>query len=127
MSHGKFGTAINCMDGRVQEPTIKWLKQKYGLDYIDTITEPGPDKMLTQGKPEQVESIKSRVFISVNKHGSETIFIAAHHDCAGDPVSKEIHLKQVRECLKIIRSWNLPVKNIIGAWINENWIVEVIE
>lgn len=127
MQHGKFGTAINCMDGRVQEPTIKWLKQKYGFDYIDTITEPGPDKMLSQGRPEQVESIKSRVFISVNKHGSDTIFMAAHYDCAGDPVSKEEHLKQLRECLKIIRSWNLPVKNIIGAWIDENWTVEVIE
>jgi hypothetical protein len=127
MHKGKFGTAINCMDGRVQVPAMNWLKEKYALDYIDTITEPGPEKMLTGGKPQQVESIKSRVLISVNAHGSETIFIAAHHDCAGNPVSKDEHIKQVRECLKIVRSWKLPVKNVIGAWINENWTVEVIE
>jgi len=127
MHTGKFVTAINCMDGRVQVPAMNWLKEKYALDYIDTITEPGPEKILTQGKPEQVESIKSRVFISVNKHGSETIFIAAHHDCAGNPVSKDEHIKQVRECIKIIKSWNLPVKTVAGAWINENWAVEVIE
>lgn len=127
MHKGKFGTAINCMDGRVQVPAMNWLKQKYALDYIDTITEPGPDKMLIQGKPEQVESIKSRVLISVNAHGSETIFIAAHHDCAGNPVSREEHIKQVRECVKVIKSWKLPVKTIIGAWINEDWTIEVIE
>jgi len=127
MHKGKFGTAINCMDGRVQAPAMNWLKQKYELDYIDTITEPGPDKMLSQGKPEQVESIKSRVLISVNAHGSETIFVAAHHDCAGNPVSKDEHVKQVRECVKIIKSWKLPVKKVIGAWINESWAVEIIE
>jgi hypothetical protein len=127
MHKGKFGTAINCMDGRVQSPAMNWLKQKYELDYIDTITEPGPEKMLSQGKPEQVESIKSRVLISVNAHGSETIFVAAHHDCAGNPVSKDEHIKQVRECVKIIKSWKLPVKNVIGAWINESWTVEIIE
>jgi hypothetical protein len=127
MHKGKFGTAINCMDGRAQLPINNWLKQKYALDYIDTITEPGPDKMLTQGKPEQVESIKSRVLISVNAHGSETVLIAAHDDCTGNPVSKEEHIKQVKDCVKILRSWKLPVKTIIGVWINENWAVEIVE
>ncbi len=126
MHKGKFGTAINCMDGRVQLPVIKWLKDKYSLDYVDMITEPGPDKMLSQGKPEQVESIKSRVLISVNAHGSDTIFIAAHHDCAGNLVSKEEHIKQIRKCMQIATSWNLPIKNIIGAWINDKWVIEII-
>jgi hypothetical protein len=83
--------------------------------------------MLTHGKPEQVESIKSRVLISVNAHGSETILIAAHDDCAGNPVSKEEHIKQVKDCVKILRSWKLPVKTIIGVWINEKWAVEIVE
>jgi hypothetical protein len=127
MGHGKFGTAINCMDGRVQLPVTNWLKGKYALDFIDMITEPGPDKMLTQGSPAQVESIKSRVLISVNAHGSQTILIAAHHDCAGNPVSKEEHIRQVKEGVKILQSWKLPVNNIIGAWINDNWVLEIIE
>ncbi len=29
MSQGTFGTAINCMDGRVQEPVARWLKEHY--------------------------------------------------------------------------------------------------
>jgi hypothetical protein len=127
MHTGKFGTAINCMDGRTQLPVTNWLKSRYGLDYVDMITEPGPDKMLSQGRPEQVESIKSRVKISVNAHGSQTILVAAHHDCAGNPVSKEEHIRQVRDCLKVVKSWGLPVSDIIGVWINDGWAVEPID
>ena len=126
MHHGKFGTAINCMDGRVQTQVVEWVKNKYSVDYVDMITEPGPDKILSQGKPDQVESIKSRVLISVNAHGSDTIVITGHHDCAGNPVSKEEHIKQVKDCIEILQSWNLPVKTIVGVWINENWAVELI-
>jgi hypothetical protein len=127
MHTGKFGTAINCMDGRTQLPVTGWLKSKYGLDYVDMITEPGPEKMLSQGTPGQVESIKSRVGISVNAHGSQTILVAAHHDCAGNPVSKEEHMRQVRACLKVVKSWGLPVKDIIGVWIDDKWAVEPID
>jgi len=126
MHTGKFGTAINCMDGRTQLPVTGWMKQKYGLDYVDMVTEPGPDKMLSQGRPEQVESIKSRVMISVNAHGSQTILVAAHHDCAGNPVSKEEHIRMVRDCLEVVKSWKLPVKDVIGVWINDKWAVEPI-
>ena len=127
MHTGKFGTAINCMDGRTQLPVTTWIKNKYGLDYVDMITEPGPEKILSRGTPEQVESIKSRVDISVNAHGSQTILIVAHHDCAGNPVSKEEHVRQVKDCLKIVKSWGLPVKDVIGAWVNDGWAVELID
>lgn len=126
MSHGKFGTAINCMDGRTQLPVNTWLKAKFGLDYVDTVTEPGPDKMLTQGNAVQVESIKSRVLISVNKHGSQTVVVVAHHDCAGNPVSKEEHFKMVKDCLAVVKSWGLPVKDIVGVWVNDKWEVEPV-
>ena len=127
MHTGKFGTAINCMDGRAQLPVIDWLKRKYGLDYVDMITEPGPEKLLSHGRPEQVESIKSRVEISVNAHGSRIILVVAHHDCAGNPVSKEEHVHQVRDCLKLVESWGLPVDDIIGVWINDRWTVEPVD
>ena len=127
MHAGKFGTAINCMDGRVQTPVTNWMKERFGLDYIDMITEPGPEKMLSQDMSDQVKSIKSRVMISVNAHGSQVILVAAHHDCAGNPVSKEEHIRQVRECRKIIGSWNLPVKEVIGIWVNDRWSVEPID
>jgi len=33
--HGKFATAINCMDGRVQLPVINWLMENLSVDYVD--------------------------------------------------------------------------------------------
>ena len=46
MAAGRFGTAVNCMDGRVQEPVLAWLKERYELEHVDMITEAGPDKAL---------------------------------------------------------------------------------
>ncbi len=114
--HGKFATAINCMDGRVQLPVINWLRENLSVDYVDMITEPGPDKILAEGTA-----------ISVNKHGSDTILVAAHDDCAGNPVARAQHEMHVRQSVIRIRSWNLPVKRIFGAWIGEDWKVEIIE
>jgi hypothetical protein len=33
-------------DGRVQEPVITWMKDAYGVQYVDDVTEPGPICML---------------------------------------------------------------------------------
>jgi carbonic anhydrase len=126
MHTGKFGTAINCMDGRVQLPVTNWMKSKFGLDYVDMITEPGPEKLISQGSPEHLKSVRTRVEISVNAHGSKVILVAAHHDCAGNPVTKEEHIRQVKDSLKLIKSWGLPVRDVIGVWINDHWTVEPI-
>jgi hypothetical protein len=127
MAHGKFGTAINCMDGRTQFPVANWMKEQFHLDYIDTITEPGPDKILASAHGQLVESIKSRLQISVGAHGSKIIAIVAHIDCAGNPVDKEQHLLHVKKSIQTVSSWNLPVEKIVGLWVNKDWKVEVIE
>ena len=90
-----FATAINCMDGRVQLPVIKWISEKYGVDYVDMVTEAGPVKILADnGDAVLQESIRKRVEISVNKHGSKIVAIVAHFDCAGNPVEKDIQIGQ---------------------------------
>jgi hypothetical protein len=127
MTHGKFGTVINCMDGRTQFPVANWMKEKFHLDFVDTITEPGPDKILASEKSQLVESIKSRVQISTQVHGSKIIVIVAHHDCAGNPVDKGQHLLHLKNALEAVHSWNLPVELITGVWINEDWQVEVVD
>ncbi len=122
MTKETFATAINCMDGRTQEPIISWAKKTFEVDYVDAITEPGPDKILAEGPDTLVESIKNRVMISVNKHGSQNVIIVSHHDCAGNPVSKEEHLDQLKKSVDVISSWKLGVKTI-GVWIGEDWKV----
>ncbi len=64
MAHGKFGTVINCMDGRVQDPVAHWLREAYHLDYVDAITEPGADRVLAEGTPEQLAALLVKARIS---------------------------------------------------------------
>ena len=43
----KFATALNCMDGRVQLPVIRWGKENYSVDVVDAITEAGMNGILS--------------------------------------------------------------------------------
>jgi len=121
MSHGAFGTAINCMDGRTQIPVIDYVKKRFGVEYVDMITEPGPIKALAEGKDEAtLSSIKRRFEISTVKHGSKGVAVVGHHDCAGNPVEKENQLRQIAESIRTVRGWGFKGK-IIGLWIDEHW------
>ena len=126
MADGKFGTAINCIDGRTQNPVSQWIKENYSVDYVDTVTEPGPDKVLLEADYGKIEQIKSKLLISIKAHNSTLIVIAGHHDCAANPVSKEEHLTQIKKSINMIKSWNFPVK-VVGVWVNDQWKVEQIQ
>ena len=119
----KFATAINCMDGRTQIPVNEWLKKEFGADYIDTITEAGPNKILAEGKESStLVSIKKRLDISVNKHSSNNIAVVGHYDCAGNPVEKSIQLEHIKLAIKTIESWKFNAQ-VIGLWVDDNWDV----
>jgi len=126
LAKGAFATAINCMDGRVQEPIINWVKDTFGVDYVDMITEPGPDKIVSEGKPEQVASVRSRTEISVEKHKSEVVVIMGHDDCAGNPVPKEKHVDQIKAAMRVIEGWGFPVA-IYGIWLDIDWKAEIVD
>ena len=116
-----FVTCINCIDGRVQKPLIEFATSKFKADYVDMITEPGPDKILSEEKDLNIiESIKRRIMISVEKHKSKVLIIAGHYDCAGNPVEKEIHYSQIKKAVENIEKLNLGVR-VYGAWVDENW------
>ncbi len=123
MADGKFATSISCMDGRIQIPINNWIKENYSVDYVDTITEPGVEKKISASI--DIERTKSKVDISINRHKSRVIVISGHHDCAGNPVSKEEQISQISKGIDIIKSWNFDAQ-VIGIWINENWQVEKI-
>ena len=126
MSNKKFVTAINCMDGRVQQPVIEWMKKKYAVDYVDMITEPGPNKILAENTDDTaVRSIRKRVEISVKKHLSTTIAIIGHEDCAGNPVDKEKQVQQIKSAVHIIQSWGYKV-SVIGLWVDDQFNVHEI-
>lgn len=121
-----FCTAINCMDGRTQLPVIDFLRNRFNVQYVDSVTEPGPIVFLSEQKDSQtVNSILHRVDISVNKHKSKGIAIVAHYDCAGNPVEKDQQLKQLASSVKYI-SEKYPTAAVIGLWVDENWAVSEV-
>lgn len=114
------------MDGRVQEPIIRFAKEKYGVDYIDSITEPGPNKILSEQKNASlVNSILDRLSISVNHHYSKLLFISGHYDCAANQAEKETQIRQVKESISFISSKYSGLE-IIGLWIDDHWHVNVV-
>ena len=118
-----FCTAINCMDGRVQLPVIKYLQEYFHVDYVDTITEPGPNLILAQQTNiNLVESIFKRLKISVDHHGSVGIAVAGHYGCAGNPATKEQQTAHTIDAIRCIKSRYSDLE-IIGLWVDENWKV----
>ena len=111
------------MDGRIQIPLTNWIKENFSVDYVDTITEPGIDKQVADNT--DLESIKTKVGISINKHESELIIVSGHYDCAGNPVSNEEHITQIKKGIEVISSWNLGVK-VVGVWVDDTWKINTV-
>ena len=121
----KFATAINCMDGRVQDPVNNWLKSKTDAKYVDVITEAGPDKLMASTSTAS-RLILQRILVSRDKHGSEDLALVAHHDCAGNPVTRMEHLAHLKRAATIMETWDLKM-NIYMLWVNDEWQVELVE
>jgi hypothetical protein len=125
VASGTFGTAISCIDGRVQEPVAAWVKARFGVDYVDTVTAPGPDGVLTGDAPHAIAFIRDHVRVSHEAHQSGVLAVAGHFGCAGHPVSPEEHITAIRAAAATAASWGLPMR-VIGLWVNEGGQVEVV-
>ncbi len=117
-----FCTLINCMDGRVQLHCNPWMRERFCTDHVDTITAPSPVKRLaTNDAPE----LQDYVRISVKKHGSQAIAIAAHPECAGNPVNKEIQLEELEKSVARLKV-EFPHVEVIALWVELDGTVEEI-
>jgi carbonic anhydrase len=100
------------------------MRERFGVEYVDSITEPGPNKILAENSPpDLVLSILRRVEISVRKHGSKIIAVTGHHDCAGNPASEDEQINQIKKSVLLLKE-KFPETEVHGLWINENWEVE---
>lgn len=116
-----FATAINCMDGRVQLPVIEMVRSVFGVSYVDSITEAGIVKYLSDEIGSiQTKSVLARVEISVNTHGSRAIAVAAHHDCAGNPQNEENQKAQLHRAVEFLKA-QFPACKVIGLWVGSDW------
>jgi carbonic anhydrase len=122
-SDKKFACAINCMDGRVQDAVKDYMKNNYGVDYVDMVTEPGPDKIICNKEScdlAVIEDIKKRVGISVQHHGTKVVAIVGHEGCAGNPAPKEEHILQLKKCKEAVGGFGFPIE-IVLLWVAGDW------
>lgn len=122
----KFVTAINCIDGRVQEPVTRYLKRRFDAQFVDMITCPAPVKLLSAGDNELlIRCMKQYVSISTTKHFSKVLAIVAHYDCAANDISQERQLQQLAIAMDFVSHWNNQA-TIVGLWVNACWETEEI-
>lgn len=115
-----FCSVVNCMDGRVQEPVLKFVSRRFGTPYPDVITEPGPNGILARDDDEILSaSIINRLKISIEKHDSKHIAVVCHHDCLGNPGPKDMQIEHTRLAVSRLKKLFLNAE-IIGLWVDEN-------
>jgi carbonic anhydrase len=116
-----FATAINCMDGRVQTAVKNYMQQNYNVDFVDMITEPGPNKILAENADQTVISdIKKCVDISVNHHGSKVVAIVGHVGCAGNPAEKQEQIEHLKKAEQTVKLFGFTAE-IILLWVDGDW------
>jgi reverse gyrase len=115
---------LNCIDGRVQIPVIEWIKDKFKVDHVDMITEPGMDGLLAD-QNYSLEDINRKVRISIKNNNAVMIAVTGHYDCRGNPASNFDHKEEVQQAVKRLRN-EFKEMVIIGIWVNEEFKAEQI-
>jgi hypothetical protein len=115
------------MDGRVQLPVIKYLLKRFNVDFVDSITEAGPNLILSEQKDHVlVRSILEKLKISVENHNSVGVAIVGHYDCTKNTASKEEQIVHIQKAIQLLRQQYKNLE-IIGLWVDENWEVQEIQ
>jgi hypothetical protein len=127
MNSFRFGTAINCIDGRTQQVVIDHMKQNYNIDGVDMVTFPGVDGIFSnEDHSEEIALIRRAVSISIQKHGSKIIAIVGHYDCAGNPGDREYHYMHIRKAMHEVSSWDLHAE-VVGMYVNNKREIEEVK
>jgi hypothetical protein len=121
----KFGTLINCSDGRVQYPVMDYLKKSYDIEFFDAANEAGPLLTLTKKTDKcRLISLKEQIRTSLEEHNSRFIALVGHHDCTDNPGDRAFQEKQMNEALDYLQRGFGKDLTYVGLYVNENWEVE---
>lgn len=120
----EFGTVLTCMDGRIQRKVSDYLLTSFGVRNLDTLTAAGMVRHLA-ADTERTATILGDLAISVTGHGSSQIAVAAHHDCAGNPVSDDAQRQEIDKALTRLAEL-YPDAELVGLWLDKHWTLERI-
>ena len=121
----KFGTVINCTDGRVQYPVLDYLKNNFDLDFFDSANEAGPLRTLTKKSDKcRLITLKEQIRASLEDHDSKFIALVGHHDCTDNPGDRAFQENQLDLSLDYLqRAFGTGI-TYLGLYVNERWEVE---
>lgn len=107
------------MDGHVQLPITIYLLDRFGVEFLDTITEAGIVRYFSgETDSSQTEAALNSIRISLDKHGSRQIAIAAHDDCAANPIQAPQQQTQILEGTAFLKN-RFPQCDILGLWVDD--------
>jgi hypothetical protein len=125
MAAGTFAVAVSCIDGRVHEPLLAWVRAHSGADHVDLVTEPGPDAALADCPTGACDAIRARLSVSLRAHAPNAVVIAGHDDCAANPVDPATHRLHIAAAVHEVRSWD-PAIPVTGVWVGADGTVEEV-
>jgi len=115
----RFCTSVHCLDGRIQLPVIGYLTARFGVDYVDVVTEPGPNRILgRQTDSVLCDSILRRVRLSLERHGSVGLAVTGHQGCASNPAGPRDQVADTLAAVQYLQQC-FPQLPVIGLWVNE--------
>lgn len=121
----KFGTVVNCIDGRAQQPAADWIRLNCGVEFVDAITTPGAEQLLSEEESERSARIRSKVLLSAGKHMSSVVAVVGHFDCTANPCEPDERKTQILKAAAKLSSWKTGLR-VVGLYVNEWQSVEVV-
>ena len=117
MTDVRFGTAISCIDGRIQRRVLDQLELRFGVRNIDTITAPGAVKFLVGEQGDEGRMLLSSALVSAIAHESTDIAVIAHSECAGNPVPDSVQKEQLTTARRILTE-AFPEAEILALFLD---------
>lgn len=125
--HPTFAAAVTCIDGRVHPTLTRWVRDRFGVDHVDLLTQPGPDLALCCGDEGAVARLRDHLGVSTRAHHPGALVVAGHADCAANPVSEAEHRRHLRRALRRAQAWVPPEMPVVGVWVDLDGRVAEVE
>ena len=132
----QFVAHAGCMDGRGRQA----VRDYTGRDenFLDRVCS-GPGAVAGIAAREEffLEQLRRCLPVTVNKHGTRTVYVHGHSECAGNPIDDETHKQQILEAAEVVREMiielGLPSDvMVVSLWAERAtegerpWMVEVL-
>ncbi|HEX6417834.1 MAG TPA: carbonic anhydrase [Acidimicrobiales bacterium] len=118
-----FAAAVTCIDGRVHPPLARWVRERYGVDHVDLLTQPGPDLALCCAADGEVAHLRDHLGVSARAHRPGVLVVAGHADCAANPVPEAEHRRHLRRALDRARAWAPDGMPVVAVWVDRDGTV----